>query len=364
MDGNTENPSTISFNYVSGCFSSGYVMTASRGHHFLANVATGNGTGLLVLKGGNLINENTIAGNITNGIRIAGTAQNFGNVITNNFITANGTGINLTEDNGAATNNQANYNFIVNVQNIASTHSADFNATCNWFGSTDPATIATQISGSVTFNPFLTDGTDTDPATDGFQPITTCVVVPVVLVDFTAQVKNYDVLLNWQTASEVNSSHFNIERSVDNHNYTTIGTVQAAGYSNLKLNYNFTDNKPVNFDRPTFYRIAMVDRDGSTKYTKIISVTLKTNGAFVQSVYPNPVEAGKTLHTSFISGTTQTVNILFINATGQILHTHQYQAIKGANEFITQIPADAAPGVNFLLIRSSGDVKKVPVYIH
>ena len=46
-----------------------------------------------------------------------------------------------------------------------------FNATCNWYGTTDAATIATKISGSVTYSPFLTNGTDSAPATIGFQPV-------------------------------------------------------------------------------------------------------------------------------------------------------------------------------------------------
>ncbi len=44
-------------------------------------------------------------------------------------------------------------------------------ATNNWFGTTDPLAINTLISGDVTFSPFLTDGTDGDLTTLGFQPV-------------------------------------------------------------------------------------------------------------------------------------------------------------------------------------------------
>jgi len=364
MDGHFENPSDILSNYVTGCLSAGFVLTASEGHHFRRNIAEANGTGLLCLRGNNLIAENIFANNVVNGIRIAGTATAFGNSIMHNFITNNGTGINLTEDNAAAVNNTANFNFIVgNIINIQSVHSATFNATCNWYGSTVSATIATQITGNILFNPFLIDGTDTDPA-PGFQTVTTCMVTPVVLTSFTASTRNYDVLLNWQTASEVNSSHFSIERSLDGQHFSAIGTVSAKGFSNVKVNYNFTDNKPVNFDKPTYYRIAMVDADGTTKYTKIIAVTLKANGSYVQQVYPNPVKAGTVLYTDFISGTSQKITISFMSATGQALHNYEFQALKGANQFIVPVPASAAAGVNFLLIRASDNVKQVPVYIH
>ncbi len=365
MDGNTELASDIVDNYVSGCFSAGFVLTASEGHRLRRNISVNNSTGLLCLRGNNLITENTFTGNILNGIRLVGNATDFGNSILNNFITGNNNGINLTEDNPSAINNSANYNFLaLNVTNIQNDHSAQFNATCNWFGSTNAGVIATQIVGSVLFNPFLGDGIDTDLAADGFQPLTTCIVTPVVLTSFTAVAKNYDVLLDWQTASEVNSSHFNIERSLDGQRYTTIGRVEASGFSNVKVNYHFTDNKPANFDKPTYFRIAMVDRDGTLKYTKVIAVTLKATGSYVQQVYPNPVKAGAVLYTDFISGSSQKVSISFVNSTGQVLYNYEFQAFKGTNKFNIPVPAVAASGVNFLLIKSGSNVKQVPVYIH
>ncbi|MEO7524517.1 MAG: hypothetical protein ABIT58_10505 [Ferruginibacter sp.] len=364
MDGNLENASEISYNYATLCFS-GFVLTASNGHRLKANVSENNFQhGLIVLKGSNIIDQNTFQGNAGAGIRLVGTTATSNNSIVNNFITQNLNGIELFQDNAASTGNAANYNFLAaNVTNIRNDHSANFNGTCNWYGSVDAGLIATQIIGNVTFNPFLADGVDTDPI-DGFQPLTACIVTPVVLTNFTAAAKNYDVFLNWQTASEVNSSHFSIERSLDGQTFTAIGKVAAQGFSDLKINYNFTDNKPVNFDKPTYYRLNMVDRDGSSKYSRIQSVTLKTNGnSYVHQVYPNPVKAGEVLHTSFISAIGQEVTISFVNATGQSLHQYRFKAEKGANLFDINIPADASAGVNFLLIRSAGDVKQVPIYI-
>lgn len=364
MDGNTENPSEIRSNYVTGCFTSGYVFTASNGHHINANVAEANGQGMVFTEGNNLIENNTIAGNAFSGIRLAATSQLFGNIITQNYITNNPIGINLTEDDAAAQNNSANYNFITGgAQAIVNGQSANFNATCNWFGTDQAPAIALLLTGNISFNPFLTDGVDTDVA-PGFQPTTSCIVLPVVLTDFTAAVKKYDVQLNWQTASEVNSSHFVIERSLDNQQYNSIGTVAAKGFSNSRINYGFLDSKPVNFDRPTYYRLAMVDRDGTKKYSKIISVTLKTSDSFVQQVYPNPAKAGGILNTDFISASAQTISISFVNATGQALGTYKFQAIKGANKFKINIPASAANGVNFIQIRTAEEVKQVPVYVH
>lgn len=362
MDGNTENQSEISFNYVTGCFSAGFVLTASNGHILKANVSDNNSTGLLCLKANNLIQQNTFTNNTIAGIRLAATSQTSGNNILFNFITNNAVGIALTEDDPGAVNNSANYNFITpNVLNIGNAHTANFNATCNWYGTTDVVTIASLIAGNVLYNPFLTDGIDTDPDY-GFQPITTCIVAPIILTDFNATTKDYDVVLRWKTSSEINSSYFSIERSLDGIHFSPIGRVAANGFTSTTSNYSFTDNKPVNFDKPTFYRLNMVDRDGSSKNSKILNVTLKTNGSKLQQVYPNPVTAGALINANFIAANAENINISLVNAVGQVLTNAVFQAQKGSNQISMKVPA-GANGVNFLVIKSAGVVQKVPVYI-
>ncbi|MBL0031909.1 MAG: T9SS type A sorting domain-containing protein [Bacteroidetes bacterium] len=45
--------------------------------------------------------------------------------------------------------------------------------TCNWWGSTSPATVASGISGSLSYIPYLNDGTDNNISI-GFQPLAVC----------------------------------------------------------------------------------------------------------------------------------------------------------------------------------------------
>jgi hypothetical protein len=45
------------------------------------------------------------------------------------------------------------------------------NGTCNWYGSTNAVTVASLIEGNVTFEQYLSDGTDNAMATPGFQPV-------------------------------------------------------------------------------------------------------------------------------------------------------------------------------------------------
>ena len=69
------------------------------------------------------------------------------------------------------------------------------------------------------------------------------VTLPVKLTQFTLSASNYSAQLQWQTANEMNTDHFNIERSNENpSNFSTIEKVYAKSNSHTFLNYSFTDN--------------------------------------------------------------------------------------------------------------------------
>jgi hypothetical protein len=92
--------------------------------------------------------------------------------ISGNKIIDNETGIRLTGTAIAEINLNGIFNNDVNLDNQAG---AIIDATCNWWGSTDPAIIEASVSGSVVMAPWLVDGTDGDLSTAGFQPATPCV---------------------------------------------------------------------------------------------------------------------------------------------------------------------------------------------
>ena len=104
---------------------------------------------------------------------------------------------------------------------------------------------------------------------------TKSVVVPVSWLSFDATLKNKVVLLNWKTSSESNSSHFEIERSIDGYRFEKMGEVKAAGNSNTTSEYEFTDRLPVK--GMNYYRIKQVDLDGKFSYSAIRKIEIKTD---------------------------------------------------------------------------------------
>ncbi|MGI4759176.1 MAG: hypothetical protein ACRYF0_00615 [Janthinobacterium lividum] len=65
--------------------------------------------------------------------------------------------------------------------------------------------------------------------------------LPVTLTQFTAQASGRAVQLAWQTASEVNSDHFVVERSLDGRTFSPLQTVPAAGSSSTPRTYSTLD---------------------------------------------------------------------------------------------------------------------------
>jgi hypothetical protein len=94
--------------------------------------------------------------------------------------------------------------------------------------------------------------------------------LPVTFIDFSASRNNNGVLLQWSTAQEQNSLHFEIQRSADGQNYSTIGMMEAAGESTTRRDYFFPDKAPLT--GVNYYRIRQVDKDNNYMYSKVISI--------------------------------------------------------------------------------------------
>ena len=113
-------------------------------------------------------------------------------------------------------------------------------------------------------------------------------VLPVQLLNFTAtNEQNQYVALGWQTAMEVHSDHFDVERSTDGEHFEKIISVKAAGNSNVVLSYSSADNEPVKGFN--FYRLKQVDSDGRFNYSPVEKV--KFGIGVAPLIYPNPVKS-------------------------------------------------------------------------
>ena len=133
-------------------------------------------------------------------------------------------------------------------------------------------------------------------------------LLPISLNDFTASKQNKVIDLNWQTSIEQNSSYFDVEFSRDGGNFESIGRVKATGSSTTLKNYSLKHLSPVN--GLNYYRLKLVDVDGSFKYSAVR--TVKFSNSISIAIMPNPT-ADKVYLTSNEGGTLQSVDLYTIS---------------------------------------------------
>lgn len=117
----------------------------------------------------------------------------------------------------------------------------------------------------------------------GFYITTAKLTLPLKLLTFTAARHGTDNNLNWSTANELNTSGFEVQRSVNGQAFEKIGVVAAAPAANGDGSYGFTDKNPE--DGALYYRLKMMDKDGRFTFSWIVQV--KNDGASLK-IYPNP----------------------------------------------------------------------------
>jgi FG-GAP-like repeat/Secretion system C-terminal sorting domain/ASPIC and UnbV len=124
-------------------------------------------------------------------------------------------------------------------------------------------------------------------ATDeyGFTACNNDITLPIRLLHFDAKMIENNVILEWKTASEINNSHFVIERSADGTNFDAIGQMDGLGNSNAIQQYRYLDSQPLS--GISYYRLKQVDFDDNFSYSPLVAVQNTKKQTFV---YPNPTK--------------------------------------------------------------------------
>jgi hypothetical protein len=176
----------------------------------------------------------------------------------------------------------------------------------------------------------------------------TVAALPVELTNFNANPKpNRTVFLNWETAAEINLSHYIIEYSIDGTNFNFIGKTAATGVQNHGANYVFIHDKPIDGDN--FYRLRMVDRDGEFNYSPIRVVRFedKSNGF---TLLPNPSSGPFSLISSKFDAD---ISFQIFDQTGRLLIKNQITNEK------TDFDLSAFPAASYhLIVRSERAILK------
>ena len=166
------------------------------------------------------------------------------------------------------------------------------------------------------------------------------------MASFSVKKLGNNAILDWTTVTELNSDHFDIERSYDGVNFEKVGSKQGAGNSTSDISYQFADPILVN-KGIIYYRLRSVDIDMHAEYSAI--VILKLNGGSLKnvSVFPNPFRSDLKVQLNSDHATVATLRIS--NMAGQVLVNRSVNLQKGDNVFVlTSELQNLAAGVHVL----------------
>jgi hypothetical protein len=172
-----------------------------------------------------------------------------------------------------------------------------------------------------------------------------CTVLPIQLIDFTAEYQqdNNLVYLNWATATESNNKYFQIERSTDGINFDVIGQITGAGNSITEKYYSMQDDNPVT--GTSYYRLRQTDYDGNSQIFNVIPITIQND---IIKIFPNP--ATGMLNIEFDCIQSENAEMFITDVMGETIINENYNFKEGSN--LTKIDiSNYSPGVYFVNIQ-------------
>lgn len=194
--------------------------------------------------------------------------------------------------------------------------------------------------------PTCNNGTLTGPGTatetsDPADPL------PVELIFFQAEIIKSGVSLSWATATELNASHYVVQRSATGAAFEDIAVIPAAGFSLERRDYAYTDNAPL--DETSYYRLKQVDEDGESELFNVVAANYAYSSLSVYT-YPNPVAQGEPITIRRTANFREEAGVRVYSLTGELVLDSKIPAGQAALEIDTNM----APGVYQVILNSAG----------
>ena len=172
--------------------------------------------------------------------------------------------------------------------------------------------------------------------------------LPVELTSFQAIQQNEHSYLQWETASERNTSHFSIERSTNGDDFKEIGNMQASGDAVIARQYTFKDITPES--GVNYYRLKIIDHDNTFEYSNIEVVIFEAAPAI--QLFPNPVE--KTIQLEGFDSNLNNIQLEIFDRNGKLIFSNEISINDGRLQISTETVNIQNPGTYFLRIIGQG----------
>lgn len=165
---------------------------------------------------------------------------------------------------------------------------AYYGGSSDLWGSTFSISELQTIGVNVTVGRLTPAGTANQfPQIDGISmTVTYTTPLPIELIEFKGKyLSQYETLVEWSTASEVNNSHFILSRSFDGEQFEFVAKVNGVGYAQNRMDYSYRDQLPIRQDF-VYYEMQQVDYNGSEEIYGPVIVRKVEFSAL--TIYPNP----------------------------------------------------------------------------
>ncbi|MEM6697740.1 MAG: SdrD B-like domain-containing protein, partial [Bacteroidota bacterium] len=185
-------------------------------------------------------------------------------------------------------------------------------------------------------------------------PIPTDVVLPVELLGFEAKADKDHIDLTWSTASELNNSHFELERSEDGKVFKQIAKIEGQGTTLETTDYSYEDQEAI----PNilyYYRLKQVDTDGQFEYSEVRTAQMEAIDGEIE-LYPNPVGDATELQIRFYTTELTKEFVIMDIHSRSVLQVKQDLNNTGWNTM--SIDIRALPAGTYILLDKQGNSKR------
>jgi hypothetical protein len=181
--------------------------------------------------------------------------------------------------------------------------------------------------------------------------------LPVSMLDFDAKTYTDKVKLMWQTASEIENSHFIIERTVDNLNFDFISRVESKGPSSSIINYSTWDEQPL--EGIQYYYLRQFDFNGVMKSYGPVSATFTSDLFDILTATASNSEKG--LIVEFDYNSEEPFKYTVVDMLGKVLAVQDKNVAQPGRNRI-EIDVKLSQGVYQILLQNSEKVVSKKFY--
>lgn len=154
------------------------------------------------------------------------------------------------------------------------------------------------------------------------------ITLPIELNNFEGNYLGDNIMLSWQTVSEINNEKFEIEESQDGILFRKYDDINGMGTSSALSKYSFIVKNPRS--ELLYYRLKQIDYDGKHQYSKIISVNSKMKSKTIGEFFPNPSESG-VVDINYFSNNVSNVFISVFDIRNKLVYSQIKHVLDGTN---------------------------------